>query len=240
MACGCEKTRSGACRCSRCRGENDLVERLANESLSVALRHAQDRYEAVAGEAYRRLAEGLGPEAVIDKDIKVQWGRHQDLTGFLTAPANAKAASPGEQWLYRLFLKGDPVPLYLGRVTDPKTTLKERIQVHARRGKRIRGLSASDPPAVQRAKIKELIRKNAERRAKCKGLPESLLMDSILKSLGRDKFAISVAEVKRLRKGATGTLPARPADTALVEKHYHRKGASRINRADNPRFEEAP
>lgn len=214
------------CGCSRCRAGR--IEDLARNSLSAALAHSQSRAEA----------GGWGNELTIDRDVSVIWGPRVNLANWLTNPVvRAGAGSPTRpgQWLYKLFLRGDAKPLYLGRVTQQRT-LARRIRDHVTAGTPLKGLTGAGVwPLITLNKTRL-----RQRPRDPLALNESALIDNIIASLGPAAFQISVAEVRRLapRTGRPGRAFA--ADTALAEKHYHRRNASRINSRHNDRAERDP
>lgn len=204
-----------------------MIDRLADRSLSAALASAQNRAE-------QAQAGGYADELTIDRDISVIWGPRVNLHAWLAHPIGRPGDTPptrAGQWLYKIFLGSDGKPLYLGRVTGSNTSLLRRIRQHIGRGTPIAGLTA--------AGVRALIANNkAMLRAGNPGArSESRLIDDILASLGPAAFQISFSEIKRLARGGKRTR-AFGADTALAEKHYHRKRAARITSRDNPRFEE--
>lgn len=214
------------CSCRACRNRH-AIDELANRSLNVALAHAQNRFE--------RDWDSYGTEATIDKDLSVIWGRRQNLQTWRNAPTGRPGDTPPNksgQFLYKLFLGSDTKPLYLGRVTGRNTSLVTRIGQHVRNGKPISGLTPQGVGSLIAAN-RALIRANNPA-----AKSEHQLIDDILASLPPSAFQISFSEVKRIGRSGKRT-GARAADTAMVEKRYHRRGASRINSPDNPRFEEA-
>lgn len=207
-----------ACLCQRCRA--GTIERLADQSLSAALAHAQNR-----GEAEAPYLGSSAAEDTIDTDISVDWSPPAPLDKWLpTAPRR-----PG-QFLYKIFLRGNTKPLYIGRVTGGQTSLHGRITTHIQRGRTTSTLTRQNV-------YQEIARNKALWRSGAKGAKsESQLFDDILKTLGPAAFDISVAAVKRIGLGG-GKSRAYGADTALAEKYYHRRNLAWINTRDNPRFE---
>jgi hypothetical protein len=213
------------CMCTRCR--RDTIDQLADRSLSAALAHSQNRVE-------QGSPERLGDELTIDRDISVIWSPRRNLQTWRKAPVGRPGDTPPNrpsQWLYRFFLGSSPKPVYIGRVTG--RSLVARIDEHLRRGRTIANLT----PSKVRS---EIAANNALLRS---GSPlartEDRMIDAILASLPASAFQFSFAEVKRLSRGTRARRRAFGADTALAEKHYHRRNAAWINRRDNPRFETA-
>ena len=212
----------GGCPCRRCRERT--LDRLADRSLSVALAHAQNRAEAAESGRF-------GDELTIDKDISVIWSRRANLASWRspTRPGSKPPNQPG-QWLYKFFLVGARQPLYIGRVTGRKLTT--RIGEHLRKRAPIPGLTLANVG-------QHITRNKADLRNKVPAAKtSSQMIDKILSSLPHNRFEISFAEVKRLGRGGSPTR-AFGADTALAEKHFHRRNAARINTRDDPRFEAA-
>ncbi len=214
------------CMCTRCR--RSTIDQLADCSLSAALAHSQNRAE-------QGSLERLGDELTIDRDISVIWSPRMNLQTWPTwrkAPVGRAGDTPPNrpsQWLYRFFLGSSPKPIYIGRVTG--RSLVARIDEHLRRGRRIANMTPAKVLSAIAANNALLRSGNPLART------EDRMIDAILASLPASAFQFSFAEVKRLARGTSARRRAFAADTALAEKHYHRRNAAWINRRDNPRFE---
>src|SRR5262249_47035013 len=127
------------CMCKGCR--RSMIDRLADQSLTTALAHAQNRSE---GGRFDRYAD----ELTIDRDISVIWSRRMSLPAWRAAPVGRPGDTPPNrsgQWLYKFFLGSSPRPIYLGRVTG--RALVNRIDEHLRRGRPIPNLTVSKGPS---------------------------------------------------------------------------------------------
>jgi hypothetical protein len=113
------------CVCDRCRVRraNRYVERLADQSLSTALRHAQDGWED-GWEAGRRSTTAL-------PGIGVAWSAPVSLAELAAgAPTAAAFRDPGKLRLYRIHLAGSRRPLYLGMVSGARQSVARRLTEH--------------------------------------------------------------------------------------------------------------
>jgi hypothetical protein len=121
------------CRCPRCRRQRAVIDRLADRSLSVALRHAQGRFE-----------DGSGPEAATPgPDITLPgkfsgWHRVPAVTlaqlfsAGPPAPFTTKSArGTGPGYLYRVYEEYRQRPLYIGMAYD--ATIRARVASHVKR-----------------------------------------------------------------------------------------------------------
>jgi hypothetical protein len=126
------RPRAGAYDCRRCRARHAdrYVERLANQSLSTALRHAQDAWESEA--RYWPEAEWPGG------DIKLPgrfsgWSRPTPLNDVVSATSGVFTLSKAKL-LYRI-ADGQPQPLYIGSAytqTIQSRVMKEIGELRAR------------------------------------------------------------------------------------------------------------
>ncbi len=198
------------CGCRRC-GAGDL-DRIVGRELSVALRHAQDRFaEAGAG------AEGAGPI--------VRYGRRMPLPDFL-ASGDGRYKDPGLQWNYRFYLKGDNRPLYVGKAGRVQGGLRGRILRHLREGTR--------RPGIRTAKDAVDAAIRHRRAPKLPGEGDSRLLDDIIASLGTGAFDFQAGDVvvRRGGPGAPAFAPAPRGAALMTERLAIYGGNARINRPD--------
>ena len=114
----------GGCGCSRCR-QSAMVDRLANQSLSVALRHAQNRAESELG--FEAATRG-GPITLPGK-----FGGWKDATPLATVLSPTPPSlfgKPRIPILYRIYEEGKQTPLYIGMVT--RSSIAARVASHMR------------------------------------------------------------------------------------------------------------
>jgi hypothetical protein len=100
------------CRCERCRREQRVIERLADASLSTALRHAQSRFESEQG------MEAATPRGSITLPGTFSgWLKPTNVKVLLgpSPPVEFTARSaPEKGYLYRIDRKHKVRPLYIG------------------------------------------------------------------------------------------------------------------------------
>jgi hypothetical protein len=114
------------CDCLRCRKRrvDGLVERLADQSLSTALRHAQDPWEHLAHEAGHKSTTILPPISPA-----LRWSAPISVSDLDNdRPAAAPFAEPGKLRLYRITRDGRNV--YFGIVHAPGQSVSKRIKSH--------------------------------------------------------------------------------------------------------------
>src|SRR3954470_7720273 len=102
---------SMVCECLRCRTRraDDYVERLASQSLSTALRHAQDPWEQFASEAGRASTTTL-PQI----DRKLHWSAPASISDIINGrtPTTTGFEDKGKLRIYRITRGGKN--LYFG------------------------------------------------------------------------------------------------------------------------------
>jgi hypothetical protein len=127
------------CRCARCRRGDPLIERLADQTLSTALRHAQNRAEHELD-----LEDELGLEAATGPGKIKLPGNFGGWQGAVTLAQLFDTANPpsklftqtyhpskaGFGLLYRIYEESNPVPLYIGMAL--KTPIRARVMSHLR------------------------------------------------------------------------------------------------------------
>ena len=115
----------GGCGCSRCR-RRSTIDRLADQSLSTALRHAQSRAEADFGE------EAASPPGRVTLPGSFSgWKRPVTLAELFADPPPAPYGATAFPALYRIYAEGTQIPLYVGMVL--KTSIAARVASHVRR-----------------------------------------------------------------------------------------------------------
>lgn len=119
---------SDGCGCQRCRRADRLVDRLANRSLSVALRHAQD------------LESDFGYEAATPAGSITLPGMFSGWRGAITLgelfgtdpplPFRSKSPppGPGQGLLYRVYQNNKQRPLYIGMAY--RDSIQNRVASH--------------------------------------------------------------------------------------------------------------
>lgn len=137
------------CECRRCRVQRgSLVERLADQSLSTALRHAQDDpWEAGwATEADSpTILPSLGP---------IRWSAPVSLRDLNNrTPASRAFREKGKLRLYRICKPGERRPLYVGMVHGARQSVAQRIYDHLNPNK-----VGTSPRSATRALLVELMR----------------------------------------------------------------------------------
>jgi hypothetical protein len=114
------------CRCGGgSRRERQLVEQLASRSLSVALRHAQNRMESDLGQ---EAATTAGPVTLPGRFSG--WKGATELARILGPGPPPPFGTPRQPFLYRMYEEGRQIPLYIGMVT--KTSIAARVASHMR------------------------------------------------------------------------------------------------------------
>jgi hypothetical protein len=121
------------CGCTRCRRRGALIDRLADQSLSVALRHAQSRFE----DEFGFEVATPGPDITLPGRFS-GWHRVPGVTlGELLGP-NPPAAftqksvrGTGPGFLYRIHEEHKQRPLYIGMAYD--ATIRARTASHFKR-----------------------------------------------------------------------------------------------------------
>lgn len=120
---GCDRIVCECVRCRRVRPTDRYVERLADQSLSTALRHAQLRAETDAGEAGRASTMVLKPI-----DPVIGWSAPASVSDILAERAPSFEAR-GKLRAYRITRAGRE--LYFGIVYAPGQSVAQRIRDHA-------------------------------------------------------------------------------------------------------------
>jgi hypothetical protein len=115
---------SRRCDCPRCR-EARAIDRLANQSLSVALRHAQNRAES---ELRFEAAQPPGPLTLPGKFSG--WRAATPLPTVLSPGRPHLFGVTGTPLLYRVYEEGKQIPLYIGMVT--RSSIASRVASHMR------------------------------------------------------------------------------------------------------------
>jgi hypothetical protein len=141
------------CGCRCCRSDRRSIDWLTSESLSTALRHAQNRYEQeLEDEVEDALESGYENDFEDDFDAFDTWEASRKsktkLPGLDVAWSKAatlkdlaakKAAAPpsagafhdkGKMRVYRIYKKGSRKPLYVGMVHGSDQSVAQRIQDH--------------------------------------------------------------------------------------------------------------
>lgn len=123
-------TRSHGCSCRSCRGRDRLIDRLADRSLSVALRHAQDRSES-SGFAF----EAATPAGTVTLPGTFSGWRGAITLGELFGPApplpfqtRGKPGPNGPGRLYRIYQENKQRPLYIGMAFE--ASIQSRVASH--------------------------------------------------------------------------------------------------------------
>jgi len=124
---------SMVCECLRCRTRrtDDYVERLASQSLSTALRHAQDPWEQSASVAGRASTTPLPP---IDRNLR--WSVPASVSDIINRRAAAITGfdDKGKLRMYRITRGGKD--LYFGIVSGPGQSVSSRIRDHFKNTRR--------------------------------------------------------------------------------------------------------
>jgi hypothetical protein len=115
---------SGRCDCPRCR-QSRVIDRLADRSLSVALRHAQNRTE---GELGFEAAQPQGPITLPGKFSG--WREATPLQTVLSRSRPHLFGVTRVPLLYRIYEGGKQIPLYIGMVTG--SSIAARVASHMR------------------------------------------------------------------------------------------------------------
>jgi hypothetical protein len=119
------------CRCARCRRGDPMIERLADQTLSTALRHAQNRAESELG------AESATPAGRIT--LPGKWSGWSGAVSLkvLFAPGAPKIftqkprpITDGYGLLYRVYEEHKQRPLYIGMAY--KDSIHDRVVSHLR------------------------------------------------------------------------------------------------------------
>lgn len=131
------QTHAYGCRCAQCRRGDPLIDRLANQTLSTALRHAQNRAE------YELELEGdMGFEAATPAGSITLPGRFGGWAGAVTLTQLFDTKSPpsvlftkkhvpakaGFGLLYRIYEELNPTPLYIGMALT--NSIRGRVTSH--------------------------------------------------------------------------------------------------------------
>jgi hypothetical protein len=117
------------CRCTRCRGRGAIIERLADQSLSVALRHAQSRFEGAIGTEAAAVGRDITLPGKFTGWDTVRAVTVNELFGGTppreyTVPP-VRGVAPG--LLYRI---SGTTPLYIGMA--PASSIRGRVASHFR------------------------------------------------------------------------------------------------------------
>ena len=225
------------CGCARCRDARRPWWR--DPGRRTAYAQAQNRFLGDVVEA--ALADlnatgGASPKAneTTYGDFEVRWKRKVPLKTFLEI-LDQRYSDPKRQWNYRIYLKGDTRPLYIGYTGPRQGGIKQRLKEHAvARGGETRKDIASPQDAKTRAA--------EHRRAKRQGLQgDTKLLADIVKSLGLDSFEVMVGEVLKRQFGPGGTVrlvPPKHGAALLTERFQLLSGTARINRPDRAEDDE--
>jgi len=130
-----ESRHAGRCGCSRCWRERMIVERLAREGLSTALRHAQDGSEAW----YGFEAQTPGGDLNLGSTSLGRWRGWSptsvDLVAIYRATGDADRSIPdvyrqrnSGRLLYRIYEQSKQIPLYIGAAFT--SSIRGRIKTH--------------------------------------------------------------------------------------------------------------
>jgi hypothetical protein len=130
-----ERGHRGGCACGRCQRERRMVERLARESLSTALRHAQDSSEAW----YGFEAQTQGGDLNLGGTSLGRWRGWSpasvDLLAIYIAANDADQRIPevyrqrnSARLLYRIYEQNKQIPLYIGAAF--RASIRGRIKDH--------------------------------------------------------------------------------------------------------------
>jgi len=102
----------GRCPCAECRGGRRALDRIANASLSAALRHAQNRGESDFEAAVPSPTPPLCPPGTFSG---WQWTEALDLTEMFRETVKAPFSTNNSgNLLYRIYEVGSERPLYIG------------------------------------------------------------------------------------------------------------------------------
>jgi hypothetical protein len=151
---------SSGCGCTRCRRQGALIDRLADRSLSVALRHAQGRFEDSLG----LETATPGPDITLPGKFS-GWHRVPAVTLaqlFSDSPpvpfAQKSVRGKGPGLLYRVHEQHTHRPLYIGMAYD--STIRARVAAHFKRvitksgtlwqTQQVRNLAATTPQDFDR------------------------------------------------------------------------------------------
>jgi len=153
------------CRCTRCRRQGAIIERLADRSLSVALRHAQSRFEGAIGteaETAGRIitlpGKFTGWDTVRAVTVNELFGGTPPRE--YTEPP-VRGVAPG--LLYRI---SDVSPLYIGMA--PASSIKARVASH------LRDLITPQGRPAQSQQLNDLLAKKPEHFYKSRSEVEKL------------------------------------------------------------------
>jgi hypothetical protein len=134
------------CECVRCRQRrisDNYIERLADQSLSTALRHAQDWAEMEADEAGLDRTKRAGPPKGLILRQSIRWSKPASVAEILDEHAETLLKDdffkPLSNKRLRLYCvtRGGKV-LYIGLIYGTGQSVGNRIRQHAGRGKEIR------------------------------------------------------------------------------------------------------
>jgi hypothetical protein len=208
-----------------------MVERLSDRSLSAALRHAQDGWEAVpplGAEAVTFDAAGVD---TLHACLRITWGAPVRVRDYLAA--GPSRADRGEL-VYRFWRRGEPQPLYVGRTSG---SMHGRLQAHRSYGAPTSANRAAFLRAVARRDASALI-------SQALNPADPLELDRILLQVGRYAANLSFdAPCTMPGAGERGVVAPNPSLTAAVEKLYHAlpkfyRSASQLNPRSQARFED--
>jgi hypothetical protein len=165
-------------------------------------------------------------------DHSVKWERRMPLKTFLALP-DQRFREPTRQWNYRLYLKGDKRPLYVGktgpRAPHVKKGVRDRLADHARA---TGGVAISTVTTIDQAKAAAAKHRSAPK----KGLQgDAEFLSNIIKSIGLDNIEVKVGEVFKRKVGPAGKvsfLPPDPLASLLTELFQRKSGVARVNRRD--------
>jgi hypothetical protein len=118
------------CACPRCRlaSREANIERLASESLSVALRHAQEDWESTKRQrkTKTRAAAPRRPKSLPGTDIGLDWARPIAFTD-LAKTKQAALKAKGKQQAFVIGVKGERRPLYVGHIHGKDQTVIKHV-----------------------------------------------------------------------------------------------------------------
>ena len=117
------------CPCTRCRpaSRDAAIDRLANESLSAALRHAQEMWESPKRQRKAKArAVPRRPKQLPGTDIGLDWTRPIALTD-LAKTKQAALKGKGKQQAFVIGVKGEKRPLYVGHIHGKKQNVIKHV-----------------------------------------------------------------------------------------------------------------
>ena len=105
------------CACARCRlaSREAAIDRLASESLSAALRHAQEAWESTKRKRKASARAAPRPKSLPGTNIGLDWTQRIALTD-LAKTKQAALKAKGKQQAFVIGVKGEKRPLYVGHI----------------------------------------------------------------------------------------------------------------------------